>query len=107
MVISHPERYPLFQLNDGLLFFEGQLCIPASDRVSRERLLKLHHDELGNHNGVNKTRRTIMLDYFWPGVHRDVELYVKSCASCARNKSPTQAPAGFFSPPNAHPRTAL
>ena len=35
-VIKNPERYPLFQVNDGLLFFEGRLCIPANDRVSRE-----------------------------------------------------------------------
>jgi len=40
-VIKNPERYPLYQLNDGLLFFEGRLCIPSNDRISREKLLKL------------------------------------------------------------------
>ena len=38
-VIKNPERYPLYQLNDGLLFFEGRLCIPSNDRISREKLL--------------------------------------------------------------------
>ena len=38
------------------------------------------------------------MDYYWPGIQRDVELYIKSCTSCARNKSPTQAPAGFLHP---------
>jgi hypothetical protein len=27
-----------------------------------------------------------------------VHLYIKSCISCSRNKSPTQAPAGFLHP---------
>ena len=97
-VISHPERYPLFQLKEGLLYFEGRLCIPANDRVSREKLLKLHHDDLGNHFAVDKTRRSLMRDYYWPGIHKDVDLYIKSCVSCGRNKSPTQAPAGFLHP---------
>ena len=39
-----------------------------------------------------------MSDYYWPGVHKDVELYAKSCTSCGRNKSSTQAPAGFLHP---------
>lgn len=97
-VIKNPERYPLFQLNDGLLYFEGRLCIPANDRTSREKLLILHHDDLGNHFGVDKTRRSITEDYYWPGVQKDVELYIKSCTSCGRNKSPTQAPVGFLHP---------
>ena len=97
-VIKNPERYPLFQVNDGLLFFEGRLCIPANDRVSREKLLKLHHDDLGNHFAVDKTRRSLMREYYWPGVHKDVDLYIKSCTSCSRNKSSTQAPAGFLHP---------
>ena len=97
-VINHPERYSLFHLDDGLLFLEGRLCIPTNDRNSREKLLKLHHDELGNHFGIDKTRRSLMREYYWPGVHKDVELYVKSCHSCGRNKSPRQAPAGFLHP---------
>src|SRR5271154_3501466 len=63
-VIQNPEQYPLFQLEEGLLFFEGHLCIPAKDRISREKLLKLHHDELGNHFVVDKTRRSLMRDYY-------------------------------------------
>jgi hypothetical protein len=95
-VIKNPERYPLFQINDGLIFFESRLCIPSNDRISREKLLKLHHDELGNHFAVDKTRRSLMQDYYWPSIQKDVDLYTKSCVSCGRNKSSTQAPAGFL-----------
>ena len=77
MVIKNPERYPLYQLKDGLLFFEERLCIPNNDRVSREKLLKLYYDN-SNHFAVDKTRRSIMSDYYWPGVHKDIELYIKS-----------------------------
>ena len=97
-VIKNPERYPLFQFEEGLIFFEGRLCIPTNDRASREKLLRTHHDHAGNHHAIDKTRKSIIIDYYWPGVQRDVESYVKSCPSCARNKSSTQAPAGFLHP---------
>jgi hypothetical protein len=96
-VTLHPERYPLYEFKDGLILFEGRLAIPSNDRESRNTLLALHHDAQ-NHFGVSKTAHAINRDYFWPGISRDVENYIKSCVSCARNKSSTQAPAGFLHP---------
>jgi hypothetical protein len=97
-VIKNSERYPLFQLKDGLLYFENRLCIPANDRISREKLLKHHHDELGNHFALDKTCHSLMSEYYWPGIQKDIDLYIRSCVSCGRNKSSTQSPAGFFHP---------
>ena len=96
-IIENPERYPLYEVKDELIFFEGRLAIPANDRQSRNTLLALHHDSQ-NHFGIAKTIRAIQRDYFWPGLTRDVEMYIKSCVPCARNKSSTQAPAGFLHP---------
>lgn len=67
-VIKNPERYPLFQFEEGLLFFEGRLCIPANDRKSREKLLCAHHDDAGNHFAIDKTRKLIITDYYWPRI---------------------------------------
>ena len=94
-IIREPEQFPLYTIDDGLIFFEGRLCIPSNDRTSRNSLLALCHDSQ-NHFGIDKTRRTIMRDYFWPGIVNDVVQYIKSCTSCAQNKSNTQAPAGFL-----------
>jgi len=96
-VIRNPKRYPLYEFKDGLIFFEGCLAIPANDCSSRNALLNVHHDAQ-NHFGTAKTIRTINRDYFWPGLSRDVELYIKSCIPCSRNKSSMQAPARFLHP---------
>src|SRR5262245_46586741 len=45
-----------------------------------------------------KTQAAISWDYLWPGITSDVEKYVRSCKSCARNKSSTQAPARLLHP---------
>lgn len=38
-VIQNPERYPLYQFEDELVFFEGRLCLSVNNRISREKLL--------------------------------------------------------------------
>ena len=96
-VISNPEHYPAYTLVDEALYFEDRLCIPISDRKTRETLLLLHHD-VENHFGRRKTRSSIAREYFWPGLDQDVEEYIRTCDSCARNKTSTQAPAGLLHP---------
>ena len=71
------------------------MCILASDRKTRETLLLLYHD-IQNHFGRRKTRLVIARDYFWPGLDHDVEEYIRSCDSCARNKASIQSPAGLL-----------
>jgi hypothetical protein len=96
-VITHPERYPAYTFYDDLIFYRNRLCIPANDKSTRETLLATYHDDR-NHFGDRKTRAAITEDYFWPGITNDVEAYLRSCDSCARKKSTTQAPAGFLHP---------
>ena len=57
----------------------------------------MYHDDR-NHFGDCKTRAAITVDYFWPGITNDVDTSLRSCDSCARKKSTTQAPAGFLHP---------
>jgi len=96
-VIESPDQYPLYTVTDGLIYFEGRLCIPKNDRNPRNSLLALYHDSQ-NHFAVSKTYRAITRDYFWPEIVQDVDAYIKSCDSCARNKSSTQSPTGLLHP---------
>ena len=57
-ILENPERYPLYEVKDELIFFEGRLSIPANDRQSRNTLLALHHDSQ-THFGIAKTIRAI------------------------------------------------
>jgi len=46
------------------------------------------------HGGKWKTTELVMRNYWWPGVTRDVERYVKGCNMCQRMKNRTEVPAG-------------
>ena len=62
-----------------------RLCIPKG--TLRQRLLALHHDcSSSGHPGRDKTYSKLCRDYFWPGMSRDVNQYVRSCDKCQRVK---------------------
>ena len=54
-----------------------------------EGLMYLAHDhELAGHFGIDATYDRIKDKYYWKGMRKDIEAYVKSCDSCQRRGKP-------------------
>jgi len=67
--------------------------------LKQQILLQAHDSPLtGAHLGFAKTMGKIKDRYFWEGMCREVERYVKSCQLCQKLKKPKQAPAGMLQP---------
>ena len=82
---------------DGLLFVGDRLAIPRVPHV-RESLFRCAHDALG-HFGFEKSYTFLRDAYYWPNMRKELNsLYIPSCESCQRNKSPTTRPAGPLHP---------
>ena len=47
-----------------------------------------HASLISNHPGIKLTLDICRQYYYWPGMSRDVELYVKACITCGRVKQP-------------------
>lgn len=64
---------------------------------SREWLLRLAHDDIinGGHSGIKKTFRKLM-QFWWPGMYKDVDTYVRSCDTCQRFKDHGGLPPGYM-----------
>ena len=46
-----------------------------------------HNDPLTGYFGIDKTRELIGWKYYWPGLRRDVESYVRGCDVCLASKA--------------------
>ena len=69
-----------------------QLVVP---RTLREEIMQeLHAGPLEGHLGVDKTVAKIKERFYWPGMYRDVEQWIRTCASCATRKSAPQQNRG-------------
>jgi ribonuclease HI len=64
---------------------------------SRPYLLRLVHDNqmYGGHLGIKNTFNKLAM-FWWPGKHRDVEKYCKSCEICQAFKRPSGLPNGML-----------
>jgi hypothetical protein len=94
--------YSEWSREDGLILFRGKIYIPKDPQL-RHDILHNHHDTvIAGHPGRWKTLELVSRNYWWPGISRYVDKYVKSCDICNRTKIYPTAPAGPLMP-NAIP----
>jgi hypothetical protein len=66
-----------------------RLCIPQK---CRKIVLQEYHDR--SHFSEKKTYADMQKRVFWPGMHRDVEVFCRSCDICQRRNAYTQRTEG-------------
>jgi hypothetical protein len=45
-----------------------------------------HTDAQAGHQGANRTFERLRPDYYWPGMYKDVQLYIRNCVDCTTGK---------------------
>ena len=78
-----------------------QLVVP---QTLVQDVIKAHHNPpYVAHPGVKRTHSLISLSYWWPGMRRSIEEYVKGCDPCQRRKEDREfvAPLGEVDEPRA------
>ena len=61
-------------------------CVPET---KIEEVLELcHASRVANHPGIQGTLEICRRHFYWPGMTRDVQLFVEACTTCARAKPP-------------------
>ncbi len=84
--------------DDGFWWMTDKVVVPRSAAL-RQRIIREHHDvPWAGHRGVTKTLELVSRLFWWDGMRKDVELYVKTCDLCQRNKTSTQAKPGLLQP---------
>jgi hypothetical protein len=65
-----------------------RVCVP---HVCRAVVLHTAHGDsvLAGHPGMERTVASVARSYWWPGLHRDVTHFVRSCRTCASAKRST------------------
>ena len=74
---------------------ELRLCIPKNLRTT---ILQACHDDItSGHLGETRTYDRVTQRYFWHGISRDIERYIKACPDCqSRKKGQYRKPSGFL-----------
>ena len=103
--ITHQKQFikktKRFTLMNGILYRchkDGVLCQVVKLNSQVQHILEVLHDmDCGGHFAVDGTYKKISMQYWWPGMGKDIEDYVKSCEKCQfrsryLNEEPLQVP---------------
>jgi ribonuclease HI len=100
--IRDGKRNDLFVENESVFYVDPRMDGGYSKRLyvpqlSRRWLLELAHDNqvYGGHLGIKKTISKLTR-FWWPGMSRDIEQYVKSCEICQAFKERPGLPPGLL-----------
>lgn len=77
-----------------LLTRYGRIWVPGMLNVRTTLLDEAHKSKFSIHPGAMKMYRDLKIDYWWPGMKRDVARYVERCLTCLRVKAEHQRPHG-------------
>ena len=77
---------------------QNRLCPVVPESLQLKVLQGFHDSVTGGHQGTRNTVAKLREWYFWEGMWKSVDRYVRSCLSCLRNNIVRTAPMGEMIP---------
>ncbi|KAI3810226.1 hypothetical protein L1987_19837 [Smallanthus sonchifolius] len=84
---------------NGLLYFLNRIWIPDRDKLRTFILNEAHKTHYSVHPGADKMYIDLRSQYWWPGMKKDIALYVSKCLTCLKVKAEHQRPSGLLEQP--------
>ncbi|GJY77128.1 putative reverse transcriptase domain-containing protein [Tanacetum coccineum] len=85
--------------SDGALYYLDQIWVPLKGDVRTLIMGKAHKSKYSVHPGADKMYYDLRDMYWWPGMKKDIALYVSKCLTCSKIKAEHQRPSGLLRQP--------
>ncbi|GJX11180.1 putative reverse transcriptase domain-containing protein [Tanacetum coccineum] len=84
---------------DGRLYFVERIWVPAYGNLRTLIIDEAYITKYSIHPGANKMYYDLQDLYWWPGMKKDVALYVSKCLTCFKVKTKNQKPSRLLQQP--------
>ncbi|GKC06935.1 putative reverse transcriptase domain-containing protein, partial [Tanacetum coccineum] len=85
--------------SDGALYYLDRIWVPLKGDVKTLIIYKAHKSMYLVHLGANKMYYDLRDRYWWPGMKKDIVVYVSRCLTCLKVKAEHQRPSGLLQQP--------
>lgn len=106
-IIKTPKKYPKFKIHNNQLYryeltkqpllAENSWKQVVPKELRKQIMEDAHKGPLSGHTGTSKTLHRIVRNYYWPGMKRDVDNYIRRCPICLAIKVEPKKIAGAMS----------
>ncbi|GKA93760.1 reverse transcriptase domain-containing protein [Tanacetum coccineum] len=87
------------QRSDGTLYYLDQIWVPLKGDVRTLIMDEAHKSKYSVHPGADKMYYDLRDRYWWPGMKKDITVYVSKCLTCLKVKAEHQRPSGLLQQP--------
>ncbi|GJW82725.1 putative nucleotidyltransferase, ribonuclease H [Tanacetum coccineum] len=84
---------------DGSLYFLDRIWVLLVGGVRTIIMDETHKTRYYVHHGADKMYHDLRDMYWWPGMKRDIAIYVSKCLTCSKVKAEHQRPSGLLQQP--------
>ncbi|XP_070014665.1 uncharacterized protein [Nicotiana sylvestris] len=77
--------------DDGVLWMQGQICVPNVDGLRELILEEAHSSQYSIHPSNAKMYKDLRQHYWWKGMKKDIVGFVARCLNCQQMKYVTSA----------------
>ncbi|GKC55057.1 putative reverse transcriptase domain-containing protein [Tanacetum coccineum] len=85
--------------NDGALYYLDRIWAPLKGDVRTLIMDEAHKFKYSVHLGANKMYYDLRDRYWWPGMKKDIAVYVSRCLTYLKVKAEHQRPSGLLQQP--------
>ncbi|GKF69852.1 ty3-gypsy retrotransposon protein, partial [Tanacetum coccineum] len=87
-----------FGREGGLVIFQDRYFIRAESKLKSLLLREFHNTHIARHDEVKTMLVNLFALFFWKGMRKFVEEYIKNLLVCQQTKYSTQASGGYLQP---------
>ncbi|GKC83134.1 putative reverse transcriptase domain-containing protein [Tanacetum coccineum] len=84
---------------DGSLYYMDRIWVPLMGGVRTKIMDEAHKTRYYVHPEVDKMYYDLRDMYWWPGMKKEIAIYVSKCLTCAKVKAEHQRPSGLLQQP--------
>ncbi|GJS50831.1 putative reverse transcriptase domain-containing protein [Tanacetum coccineum] len=84
---------------DGGLYLTERIWVPVYCNLKTLIMNEAHAIRCSIHPGANKMYYDLQGLYWWPGMKKDIAMYVSKCLTCSKVKAEHQNPSGLLQQP--------
>ncbi|GJT59460.1 putative reverse transcriptase domain-containing protein [Tanacetum coccineum] len=88
--------------NDGALYYLDQIWVCLKGDVRTLIMDEAHTSNYSVHPGADKMYYDLRDRYWWPGMKKDIVVYLSRCLTCLKVKAEHQRPSGLLQQPEIH-----
>jgi hypothetical protein len=75
-----------YSLSDGVIRFQNGIWIGPNTALQTKLISSFHTSDLGGHSGIHDTYQRLKKLFYWQGMKKDVDSFVKQCLVCQKAK---------------------